>query len=183
MPAYFDARFGNFEASAAREVIGRLVTGAARSGHSSLYVKQIDAWEETLSIIDRCKEGIVGRIAGACDWHLFLEFEIPRRQRRPDAILLARDVIFVIEFKIGAASFDTAGRFGRSCRDCESLRRVSNPVHAIAGRGEEMAARANGSGAPLRSCRQLGGAAPAILRARGLDRVSQGNRLRPVVPE
>ncbi len=34
---------------------------------------------------------------------------MPRRNKFPDAILLAAELIYVIEFKVGAAAFDSAG--------------------------------------------------------------------------
>src|SRR5262249_54401618 len=44
-------------------------------------------------------------------WNLLLEFEIPRRGKRPDVILLASDVIFIIEFKIGGRAFEGGDRW------------------------------------------------------------------------
>jgi hypothetical protein len=42
---------------------------------------------------------------------VFLEFELPRRRRRVDAIVLARDVIYLIELKVGASTFDRASKW------------------------------------------------------------------------
>ncbi|HSB14223.1 MAG TPA: DUF2075 domain-containing protein [Bryobacteraceae bacterium] len=42
----------------------------------------------------------------AGDWHLLLEYPIPRRGKRIDAVLLAKDLILVIEFKCGARQYD-----------------------------------------------------------------------------
>ena len=43
--------------------------------------------------------------------HIILEFEIPRRQKRPDVILLLRGIIIVIEFKFGAITYDAASKW------------------------------------------------------------------------
>jgi len=45
------------------------------------------------------------RFSNAEGWWLLLEYEIPRRSKRPDVIILADDLIFVIEFKIGINHF------------------------------------------------------------------------------
>lgn len=37
--------------------------------------------------------------------HLFLEFDVPRLGRRIDAVLVLRQAVFVIEFKVGAGAF------------------------------------------------------------------------------
>ena len=47
----------------------------------------------------------------ASDWSILLEYEIPRRQKRPDALLLAGDLVFVVEFKVGAEIFEAAARW------------------------------------------------------------------------
>jgi len=39
------------------------------------------------------------------DTHYFLEFSIPRMGRRVDAVILRRNVVFVIEYKIGASAY------------------------------------------------------------------------------
>jgi hypothetical protein len=38
------------------------------------------------------------------DWGLLMEFPIPRRQQRIDLVVLARDIIFVVEFKSGLSN-------------------------------------------------------------------------------
>ncbi len=47
----------------------------------------------------------------AASWQLVFEFKIPRRQKRPDLVLLADDLIFVIEMKIGATRFTAQDRW------------------------------------------------------------------------
>ena len=54
---------------------------------------------------------LVASIEDANEWWLLLEYEIPRRERRPDAIILAWDLIFVVEFKIGQTAFGSTDRW------------------------------------------------------------------------
>lgn len=61
-------------------------------------------------------------VASAREWTLFLEFEIPRRQRRIDAVILMHSAIIVLEFKIGYKFFDSASiwqvrEYGLDLRD------------------------------------------------------------------
>ncbi len=52
---------------------------------------------------------------GTCDWGILLEFPIPRRQKRIDVVLLAKDVIIVLELKTtfdGSAALTQAEDYG-----------------------------------------------------------------------
>ena len=62
---------------------------------------QRDAW---LFIIEHLK-GVLSRLGAA---HLFLEFTIPRMGRRVDAVVIHQGVVFVLEYKVGEASFESA---------------------------------------------------------------------------
>lgn len=103
MPAYYRHTVGEFLQASTSEVIGDLTTGNARFGFSEVERDQIEAWEEEIvllrnQLIELCKQE-----AQASRWGLLLEFPIPRRQRRIDAVLLAGQLIFVLEFKSGTS--------------------------------------------------------------------------------
>ena len=53
------------------------------------------AWLQQLSILRLS-------LANQADGRIFLEFYIPRMGKRADAVLIAANIIFVIEFKAGA---------------------------------------------------------------------------------
>ena len=116
-------------------IIGRLSEAVADSGFSQYYTQQVAAWREQVALLQATARDLIANDVGAADWHLLLEYEIPRRQKRPDAVILAGDVIFVIEFKFGAEQFDSAGRwqaedYALDLRDfhAESSGRVVVPV-------------------------------------------------------
>ena len=46
--------------------------------------------EDSDHVLKRCASDLIQRCEAAKDWHLILEYELPRRQRRPDAILPPR---------------------------------------------------------------------------------------------
>ena len=47
-------------------------------------------------------------MTGSQDWILVLEFDVPRRAKRIDAVLLTGSAVIVLEFKVGAMTFDRA---------------------------------------------------------------------------
>lgn len=102
---------GDFDKAEAETVIGRLVGGIANAGHSELRMAQIPAWKTAINVIDATGRTLIQRLPSSAEWELIFEYEIPRRQKRPDVILLADDVIFVIEFKAGAESFTGADKW------------------------------------------------------------------------
>ena len=111
-------------------LIGRLVDGVGATGIYTHEQTQIDAWREEIRLLK-------DELSFACfqDWFIILEYEIPRRSRRPDVILLGPFIIFVIEFKMGSDSWDSSSRwqvnsYARDLRDfhAESKGRQIVPV-------------------------------------------------------
>jgi hypothetical protein len=96
---------GDFNSTSVSEKIGSLTTAAASSGFATQYTKQTEAWQAEIELLGRLAERLLSVIPQSRDWWFLLEYEIPRRGKRPDAILLADDLIFVIEFKVGATGF------------------------------------------------------------------------------
>lgn len=102
---------GAFSGTDAHARLGVLVSNVAQSGISSQRREQIEAWQDSFPIIESMARTLGEMDATTKTWTLILEYEIPRRACRPDLILLARDVIFVIEFKVGADAFHAADRW------------------------------------------------------------------------
>lgn len=94
--AWYEASISEFLEASPDSIIGRLVT----NGQFTVLTTQSDAWSAQ---IDFLKARLVG-LAGT----LFLEFSIPRMGRRIDAVVLTGPVVFVVEFKVGEASFTRA---------------------------------------------------------------------------
>ncbi|NJC00212.1 hypothetical protein GGR63_000099 [Xanthomonas sp. 3272] len=90
------------------QLLGELTDAVASTGIQSTRTTQIETWKTQITFLKRCTYDLIERHEAAKDWHLILEYELPRRQKRPDAILLAEDVILVIEFKVGATSHDAS---------------------------------------------------------------------------
>lgn len=93
------------------QLLGELTGAVASTGIQSTRTTQIETWKTQITLLKRCASDLIQRCEAAKDWHLILEYELPRRQKRPDAILLAEDVILVIEFKVGASSHGASSRW------------------------------------------------------------------------
>lgn len=93
------------------QLLGELTDSVSSTGIQSTRTTQIETWKYQIKLLKRCTRDLIEWDEAVKGWHLILEYELPRRQKRPDAILLAHDVILVIEFKFGATSHDAASRW------------------------------------------------------------------------
>jgi hypothetical protein len=91
-------------------IVGKLATAAA-DRRLDPNPESAGAWRSTIAMFKQATEMILAELPMAEDWHLALEFEVPRRRRRVDAVLLARDLIFLFEVKAGARTFDRASKW------------------------------------------------------------------------
>jgi schlafen family protein len=92
--AWYSAQISEFQKAQPDLVLGEL----AKNTDFALLPTQRDAWIGQIDILQTCLEGLSGAI--------YLEFTIPRMGRRIDTVLLVGPIVFVIEFKIGEATFD-----------------------------------------------------------------------------
>jgi hypothetical protein len=72
----------------------------AKNPDFDLATTQKEAWLEQIAFLQKNLDGLNGT--------LYLEFNIPRMGSRVDAVLLIGSVVFVVEFKVGEATFDRA---------------------------------------------------------------------------
>ncbi|KAA0237542.1 MAG: DUF2075 domain-containing protein [Armatimonadetes bacterium] len=93
---YFASSIANLQNTADHAILGEL-TG---SGEFALLPTQRDAWLHQLAIVRNQLRGL--------DGHVILEYAIPRMGSRVDAIVITGPCVFIIEFKAGATTFDTA---------------------------------------------------------------------------
>ena len=121
---------GEFIKTPEDTLIGRLTSSIASTGVPNQRTAQIDAWKQEIRLL---KEQLSDPQLD--QWFIILEYEIPRRSRRPDVILLKSTTILVIEFKMGARNFDSTSRwqvtsYARDLRDfhAESHGRSIVPV-------------------------------------------------------
>ena len=92
--AWFQAPVADFIRLTDAEIIGRLAVNSPHTVDTS----QIEAWHSEISVLKH----VLVRLPG----HVLLEFDIPRMGRRIDAVVITGAIVFVLEFKVGADSFD-----------------------------------------------------------------------------
>src|SRR5262245_2418877 len=109
MSAYYRSTVRTFLAQTPEQIIGELTRRAGES-YSSLLASTVVSWERTIVTLKR-EFAILTAVDGArLEWGLLLEYEIPRRTQRIDAVVLSGDIIVVLEFKTGAAGDAPAAR-------------------------------------------------------------------------
>ncbi|MFZ7126640.1 MAG: DUF2075 domain-containing protein [Desulfobacterales bacterium] len=108
----YHASVAEFIADDVDRVVGLLARAVADTGILSQYSRQITVWKEQTVLLHRNLQRLSEKSAGAVgNWHITLEYELPRRQKRPDAIILANDRILVVEFKFGMERYEAAARW------------------------------------------------------------------------
>src|ERR1700753_530339 len=96
-PAYYSAFVREFLHADPDAIYGVL----SRHHAYTQEMAQRSAWLEQIALLQK---GLIG----VPEAWLAFEFAIPRMGKRADAIVILGGVIFVIEFKIRAATFDTS---------------------------------------------------------------------------
>src|ERR1700676_1689950 len=94
--AYYNATVSSFLKEDAERILGILTA----KHHHALEEQQRWAWLQQLSILKPS-------LANQPDGRIFLEFYIPRAGKRADAVLIAANIVFVIEFKAGASEHES----------------------------------------------------------------------------
>lgn len=95
--AYYETDLASFCQANENEILGELT---ARH-HFALENQQRYAWQQQITIL---KASLIGITTG----RIYFEFSIPRMGKRADIVVLIAGVVFVIEFKVGSATFDHA---------------------------------------------------------------------------
>src|SRR4051794_413808 len=89
--AYYNAKVDHFLKDDTERILGVLTA----EHHHALEEQQRWAWLQQLPILK-------ASLTSQPDGRIFLEFYIPRMGKRADAVLIAQNIVFVIEFKTGA---------------------------------------------------------------------------------
>ena len=99
MRPWFAQSLGEFRRQTPAQIAASLAYEQA-ARFAGLELKQRDSWEASAAQLQ-------GALAEGDDaWHIFMECDLLRLERRADAILLTDRAIFVLEFKMGAQKPD-----------------------------------------------------------------------------
>ncbi len=104
--AYYHSTIENFLKISDDAIVGKL--NKAGTSFASQYTITTTSWDSSIQILKKsCLELIESNVS-IKNWHILLEYEIPRLQSRIDAVILADELIFVIEFKYDRAKYESA---------------------------------------------------------------------------
>ena len=95
LSSYYQALITDFLNADQDKILGQLTA----NHHFSLEISQRNAW---ISQIENLKEQLRDFKRG----QIFFEFTIPRMGKRADVLLLIDNVVFVLEYKVGAKQYD-----------------------------------------------------------------------------
>ncbi len=88
--AYYDSAISEFINEDSDSIYGKI---SGNYNHQQLNLLQANAWKKQIDILKRSLTKFDGNI--------YFEFSIPRMGKRVDNILIIKDFIFVLEFKVG----------------------------------------------------------------------------------
>ena len=91
--SYYSSSIEEFLGRSSEEIIGKITI---ENRFDSTFYQNL-AWKEEIEILKKSLERLSG--------HIFFEFSIPRMGKRVDVILIIKDLVFVLEFKVGQNKF------------------------------------------------------------------------------
>lgn len=135
MAAFYKAMLGQFLSDSPDSILGSLLKSYQ---HNELQKRQRKAWEVEIKILKLTCQTIIHSQPESQNWSLLLEYPIPRRLKRLDAVLIASDLLFCLEFKTGEQSHSLASDrqvedYALDLRDFHeaSLNRVIVPISIV----------------------------------------------------
>ena len=102
--AYYSSSVDSFLLLKDEEIIGRL--NLAGTAFASQWTITTTSWESSIQLLKNSLHELIAENSSVENWHILLEYDIPRLGRRIDAVLLATDVIFVIEYKYDRKKYE-----------------------------------------------------------------------------
>jgi len=91
--AYYQDSISQFLRKSTDEIVGRLTL----SSTFDINTNTSEAWKQEVEILKQHLLGFNG--------HIFFEFSIPRMGKRVDCLVIIKNIVFVLEFKVGEREF------------------------------------------------------------------------------
>jgi tRNA(Arg) A34 adenosine deaminase TadA len=111
MYSAYSATLIDFLAADPAALVGQLHEAIASEGFSRQWTSQTSAWHEVVAVLQRVAGDLIELVPESKSWTILLEYEIARRGRRIDAVLLLNRAVIVLEFKVGVDLVDSASRW------------------------------------------------------------------------
>jgi len=110
MPAYVRRTIERFIDEDTATIVGSLQQAYSCDGFASQYTRQTKAWVRVIPQLQRNLIQLLQVRSEARDWTILLEYPLYRLRRRIDIVILANNVIVVVECKVGADAFTAEDR-------------------------------------------------------------------------
>jgi Uncharacterized conserved protein (DUF2075). len=110
MPAYARRTIGQIIHDDAAAIVGTLQQAYAVDGFASQYTRQTQAWARVIPKLQQTFVQLLKVRPEACDWTVLLEYPLYRLRRRIDIVILACNLVVVVECKVGADVFTAQDR-------------------------------------------------------------------------
>jgi hypothetical protein len=107
----YHRRLTDFAKDDPSAIVGQLHQSVADDGFSRMWSDQTTAWREEVACLQATCTQLITATGKASAWTILLEYEIARRGRRIDAVLLTNAAIVVLEFKVGLQAADSSSRW------------------------------------------------------------------------
>ena len=104
--AYYNSSIEDFLKINEDEIIGKL--NKAGTAFASQWTITTTSWDSSIQILKKSCLELIEVDAKIKNWHILFEYEIPRLSSRIDAVIIADDLIFVIEFKYDRRKYESA---------------------------------------------------------------------------
>jgi hypothetical protein len=99
LASFYRSTVDLFLSTSEEELLAQLSLEYARRGYTSQYSDQTLTWKRDIESLRCALNDCIEASSSASTWGVLLEFSIPRKELRIDAVLLVRDVIVVLEAK------------------------------------------------------------------------------------
>ncbi len=106
--AYYRNSVRGFLSDSNNFIKGTLDSGSTQ--HAQIWTIQFDSWERSIEILKEHLSDICANYENANNWTVLLEYEIPRLLTRIDVVIIADDLIFIVEFKYDRKFFEPADK-------------------------------------------------------------------------
>lgn len=103
MASFYRSSVSEFISISEGEILARLSTEYAKRGFTTQFTDQTLTWERDIRYLRQALNDCIEKDEGAANWGVLLEFSIPRKEARLDAVLLIGDQIAILEAKSGDA--------------------------------------------------------------------------------
>lgn len=104
MPAFYSSHIREFLKDDNSFIIGELTANAGKAGFYQQQHSQTKSWGIQINILKHTLLKLSEDIR-IDEWGILLEYPIPRRAKRIDTVILASNLVFVLEFKIGSNGY------------------------------------------------------------------------------